>query len=277
MRIGLRSILLQLLIALTAMSSYPQVSNDVYLRTFLLKTPVGTGTTFTIDVEGRQYLVTAKHMVAGLGDHHLISVFRDKAWKPLDVAIFRCNDPIDIAVLIPNEILSHTDTLPLSPGTKIYFGQELFFVGFPFGWSMEFPALSPDPIAIVKRGVFSATIEQGGVKVMLIDGYNNFGFSGGPVVYHLLGEAGYDLSVTAVISGFQPELRPVVKEVPLKPGERVAGMEAWRLTKDKNGRPIKLVDTGNYVPVNTGFLTAFDIAYALESIHEHPLGPKIAP
>ncbi len=57
----------------------------------------------------------------------------------------------------------------------------------------------------------------------------------------------------------------------------MAGIESWRLTKDESGNPVKLVDTGDLVPVNTGFLSAFDIEYAIDLIHEHPVGPKIAP
>jgi len=42
-----------------------QVTSNVLLRTLLIAIPgtkwVPTGTAFTIDVDGRQYLVTAKH------------------------------------------------------------------------------------------------------------------------------------------------------------------------------------------------------------------------
>lgn len=275
---GIRPILLQVLFILISISSYSQVSSDIYQRTFLLKTTVGTGTTFAVDIDNRQYLVTARHMVAGLGDHHEVSLLLEKRWKSFDVKILRCQDPIDIAVLVPNQVLTHAPALPLalSPG-KLYFGQELFFVGFPFGWSMQFSTLSPNPIAIVKRGILSANIEQDGARLMLIDGYNNFGFSGGPIVYHEVGKSGYDLSVTGVVSGFQPELRPVVKKVRLRPGESVVGIESWRLITDEGGNPVKLVDTGNSVPVNTGFLSAFGIEYAIDLIHEHPIGLKIDP
>ena len=237
MRKRIRLSFLLLLVTVASVSSYSQVSGNVYDRTVLLKTIVGTGTAFAIDIDNRQYLVTARHMVTGLGDHHQVSVLRENQWKSLEVTIFRCKDPIDIAVLVPNQLLTHADALPVSYPSKLYFGQELFFVGFPFGWSMQFPNLFSGPVAIVKRGVFSATIKQDGAKLMLIDGYNNFGFSGGPIVYHELGKPGYDLSVTAVVSGFQPELRPVVKKIPLRPSDSVDGIESWRLIKDESGTP----------------------------------------
>lgn len=202
LREDLRTSLLLLLITLASLSSYSQVSGNVYDRTFLLKTTVGTGTAFAIDIDNRQYLVTAQHMVSGLGDHHQVSVFREQQWKSLEVTIFRCKAPIDIAVLVPTQLLTRADVLAVSSPSKVYFGQELYFVGFPFGWSMQIPNLFHGPVALVKRGILSAVIEQDGAKLMLIDGYNNFGFSGGPILYNELGKPGYDLSVTAVVSGF---------------------------------------------------------------------------
>jgi hypothetical protein len=142
LRKRIRLSFLLLLVTVASVSSYSQVSGNVYDRTVLLKTTVGTGTAFAIDIDNRQYLVTARHMVTGLGDHHQVSVLRENQWKSLEVTIFRCKDPIDIAVLVPNQLLTHADALPVSYPSKLYFGQELFFVGFPFGWSMQFPESS---------------------------------------------------------------------------------------------------------------------------------------
>jgi hypothetical protein len=92
LRESIRLTLLQVLFILTSIGSYSQVSSDVYQRTFILRTTVGTGTAFAIDIDNRQYLVTARRMVAGLGDHNQVSVFREKQWKSLEVRIFRCKD-----------------------------------------------------------------------------------------------------------------------------------------------------------------------------------------
>ena len=44
------------------------VTGNVLANTLLIRTPQGQGTGFTIDVDGRQYLITAKHMVDGMGE-----------------------------------------------------------------------------------------------------------------------------------------------------------------------------------------------------------------
>jgi len=54
------------------------------------------------------------------------------AWKPLNVKIFRCEDPIDIAVLIPPHQLTVNFDLPFDKGSFFY-GQDAYFLGFPYG------------------------------------------------------------------------------------------------------------------------------------------------
>src|ERR1700684_834402 len=48
-----------------------------------------TATGFTIGVDGREYLITAKHVVAGLGDQATIEVNQNDHWADLPVKIFR--------------------------------------------------------------------------------------------------------------------------------------------------------------------------------------------
>src|ERR1700722_10289408 len=48
--------------------SFPQsatVTNNVLFRTFLVKTDKGFGTIFSIDVDDREYWITAKHVLTG--------------------------------------------------------------------------------------------------------------------------------------------------------------------------------------------------------------------
>jgi hypothetical protein len=80
-----------------------QVTANVFERVLNVRVNAGTdhegtATAFTIDVDGREYLITAKNVVQGLRDCDKIDVFMNDPWAPLDVKIFRCADPIDIAV-----------------------------------------------------------------------------------------------------------------------------------------------------------------------------------
>lgn len=87
-----------------------------------------TGTSFTVDVDGRQYLITAKHIVATLKDEDTVRIRRGDEWIPIKVKVFRCDDPIDIAVLVASTQL--TVDFPLEPTmASIRFGQDHVFRG----------------------------------------------------------------------------------------------------------------------------------------------------
>lgn len=83
-----------------------QVPRNVLERVLNVRVNAGTpkaatATALTVDVEGREYVITAKHVVAGLAEDSTIDVFIRNNCKTLHVKIFRCADPIDIAVSIP--------------------------------------------------------------------------------------------------------------------------------------------------------------------------------
>lgn len=65
-----------------------QVVSNVLLRVLLIQTQSGQGSGFTLDVDGRQYLITAKHVVDSIKDKGTISIRENKGMVPLDVTIF---------------------------------------------------------------------------------------------------------------------------------------------------------------------------------------------
>ena len=72
--------------------------------------------------------------------------------------IFKCDDPVDIAVLVPREQLTVSD--PMEPAKdRPMFGQDVYFVGFPFGLSMGFsvtPVGMTSPFGYVRKALISA-------------------------------------------------------------------------------------------------------------------------
>src|SRR5262245_45502547 len=83
-------------------SSSRPVTSNVLLRVLKIGAENDTATAFTIDVDKRQYIVTAKHAVKQLSDNASIKIYNSNKWEDIDVKIFRCDDPIDIAILVPN-------------------------------------------------------------------------------------------------------------------------------------------------------------------------------
>lgn len=113
-----------------------QVTSNVLFRTRLIVAGNSSGTAFTLDVDGRQYLVTAKHVVTGLKPEDFIHIYKEDRLVPMSVKVFRCADPIDIAILIPPAQESVDYPLPTPDKDSHFFmGQDAYIVGYPYGLS----------------------------------------------------------------------------------------------------------------------------------------------
>lgn len=258
--------------------STAQVTSNVYTRVLKIQVGKVTGSAFTLDVDGRQYLITAKHMVDDLKKEDSIDIYKGDQWLPLGVKVLKCADPIDIAILVPSEVL--TPSLPLdtiSNSHQFLMGQEAYFAGFPFGLHMSGNNLNGDyPLAMVKKDNFSATFTEDGANIIALDGFNNHGFSGGPVVFRDISKQNSPLYVVGVISGFRPELSAVMKPEKIEPGDDMSKVERWRIVKLKDGQNAVLRDTDQIVGLNTGIIISYSIQHAIDFIRTNPIGPKIS-
>lgn len=256
-----------------------QITSNVFRRVLLIETaPNSFGTSFTIDVDGRQYLITAKHVVAKVPDDGAIRIYRDDKWVSTHVKILRAQDPIDIAVLIPPEQI--TVSFPLEPTLDgMRYGQDVFFAGFPYGENLFSSARMGDlyPIPFVKKGIISAEGNEKGARVLYVDGHNNQGFSGGPIVFRDLGQQRFVYKVAGVISGFRPDFGDVfvpekIARKDIKPEDHSRG----RIIETKDGDIYRLRETGNLVQTNSGIVIGYSIVHALELIKKNPAGPKVS-
>lgn len=136
-------------------------------------------------------------------------------------------------------IFTITETLPTHPlpssDDGITYGQDLYFLGFPYGMSSDIGELNGNfPLPFVRKGILSILHFNQPGRPFIIDGHNNPGFSGGPVVF----KRGNDFQVAGVIHGYNPEYR----------------MENGQLTPIEN--------------TNSGMVIAYSISNALDLIRE---------
>ena len=61
--------------------------NYVIQRTLKIRRGESQGTAFTIDRAGRQYLVTARHVVDGIVSGESIDLWHEGQWKPLGINV----------------------------------------------------------------------------------------------------------------------------------------------------------------------------------------------
>jgi len=266
--------LAMLTVCMSAQEGRAQITSNVFRRVLMVQAGNVSGTSFTIDVDGRQYLITAKHLVAGLKADDTIRIRRGDNWDAIKVKVLRCDDPIDIAVLVAAKQL--TVTFPLEPTMgEIRYGQDMYFAGFPYGLFTSGVNINDlYPIAFVKKGIMSASANEKGAITIYLDGHNNPGFSGGPIVYRDLGQNGFVYKLAAVVSGFRFEVSPVLQLEAINSDQLKPEDIAEARITEKNGRLFRLNDTDRVVKLNTGIVVGHSISHAVELIRKNPIGPK---
>lgn len=104
------------------------ITTNVYFRVFHLKAGGKSGTCFSLDVNGKQYIVCAKHQVEYWDFSNCMEIFHEELWKEVKFDLVgHCEDPIDISVLAP-------------------------FLGFPYGLSGEMGKINRGfPLPLIKK------------------------------------------------------------------------------------------------------------------------------
>lgn len=224
------------------------VPSNILQRTHRILFGNATGTAFTIDIDSRQYLITAKHVVKGINQTDIIFIQHENQWKesPCQVVGFGESN-FDVAVLsLPTQI---SPNHPLSFSNADFFlGQDIYFLGYPYGLYGEIePNLNSNfPLPLVKKGIISSFIfgKNSRLDNLLLDGHNNPGFSGGPVFYTVVGKQGV-FGIAGIISSYQYEWYPVFQ----------------------NGKETDLV-----YQYNTGIIHSVGIQVAIDLIKANPVG-----
>jgi hypothetical protein len=332
-----------LTIAFLVLSSYAicpaqstVVNRAALMQTRLVETTKGIGTAFAIEVDNREYWITAKHIFTGIEDGppgvfpsktvqaNLLDPYGGdtagpgKKWKTVTFTTIDPGKDIDILVLAPEhpllgsfppgslkagtEELNSSNRTPLLP-----IGGDCEFLGYPYGggWNEKSPGwalnngIKPSPQyggkikATMKNGTLTATLENGtqvpltpvngwlwlpfakrctlsgsmvqnDITIFVLDGINNLGLSGGPV---LTGD-GASQEVFAVVSGFHAEPLEVLPAPehgqayvsPIPPPPELPGQKS-----ELGKREI--------VESNSGLILAYDIAPAVKAIRANPIGP----
>ena len=208
------------------------IVSECYERTVRLDVPGDFGSGFTISRNRSQWLITADHLTHEVDESDiLVSYHGDR----VDVGLTRVPNlypTVDVATYrLDRSITPELDLNPTSDG--VVFSQDVYFLGYPHGLGLQMDGVVRLPF--VKKAIVSASDStSSGQERWYLDGINNPGFSGGPVVFCRNGTTHWQ--VMTIVSGYLSE---------------------------KN----KVVDGGSgAVLANTGIIVANDIRYAVESI-----------
>jgi hypothetical protein len=194
------------------------VQSEVLCRVLHLKFDNKTGTTFSLEKDSIQYLVTAKHIFEDLlyPSKATIELLLDDGYIKKEVSIFYHDiKGVDIAVMRidPFEFVT---PLYNNPNTteNIGFGQDTYFLGFPYDYNVnltKFPNKKA-PVPFIKKACLSNMMELAdGSKWLLLDGINNEGFSGGPVCFKPSGAK--SMSICGVVCHYIRTMNQVKQNV----------------------------------------------------------------
>jgi S1-C subfamily serine protease len=177
-------------------------------RVLEIETDIGSGTAFTIDVDGQPYLVTARHLLPPDSQHPHVRLKKLNASWSLDFDLLPLRVAADVAVAQLEEPLLREDLALPASFSGLAYSQQLYFLGFPFGLGTQMAFGDPESrVAFVKAGILSASAQVAGVDQIYVDGHNNPGFSGGPVVGFAPGAT--QEQVCGVVSGYRYDPEPV--------------------------------------------------------------------
>jgi hypothetical protein len=217
------------------------ITSNVIHRVFRLRYGEDEGTGFVVTVDAREYLITAKHVVEDIFAADCVAVFANGAWRELRVALVgHAPAGVDVSVLAADTRLAPPN-LPLQATSDgLTYGQDVYFLGFPYGFCGRY-IFGPDgyPLPFVKKG----TVSLFDFPAFYLDGHNNPGFSGGPVVFAETTDG--RSKVAGVISGYKAVSESVYE------GERKTGLS---------------------YSYNTGIVTAYKIESAVALISANTIG-----
>ena len=211
-----------------------------------------SGSAFTFETDdSRQYLATARHVVQDIAAGANVELMIDNAWQawPLTGAWHSPDPTVDVSVLSFEQPILPAFSAELTTD-GLTWGQEVYFLGYPFGISGGAIMHDGRPLPFIKHGIMSGS-EGIPLSILYVDGSNNPGFSGGPLVFR----HGSAFRVAGVISGWKSSLAKV--EV--------------RDLLDSTFRESETLR----IAVDTGIVTAYSIHHALDGARQLGTGALV--
>ncbi len=222
------------------------ITMNVISRTVYIEYNGSSGTSFVFDYNNKQYFLTAKHVISNLKDNDTVSIFYNDKWNKYKVKLVGHSKSSDISVFSVPEYFDKSDNI-IASSNEIIYSQEIYFLGFPYGLTHTIRNVnSKFPVPFVKKGILSNFIIEKDFKVLFLDGINNIGFSGGPIVYQ--DKQTNKLILCGLISGYRSEIINI---------------------KQNNQ------DVNYQYSVNSGIIFGYGIEEAIKLIQSNPVGTEL--
>jgi hypothetical protein len=247
-------------------------------RVLMVESGAVSGTIFSFDMDNREYWLTAKHILTGATKPPygsvteksatlsiLNPVVQERLWIPVIFSVLDILTGIDIVVLAASKplmaragsVTPRGAVTPIPDSTILFLGSDCEFLGYPAvvngAWQATLPGGIPHWMPFTKHCTISALTTEG-THLIFLDGINNEGFSGGPVIWN----TGDKQEIICVISGYYEDRADVVVLVQAQGSSDITPTPTVPKTVAK---------------VNSGLFIATSIQLALDAIRRNPIGP----
>lgn len=165
-----------------------QVTTDFLNNTFFITNNSNGGTAFSLNYRGNTYLISARHIFPSIKSGSIVNagITVGNINKVYNYNIYFDDDStVDVAVLVPINVIIPKSEIELDTISSVI-SQQLYFLGFPysqystFGIKHDFKKYLPIPF--VKGAILSGINATPKGVILYLDGHNNPGFSGGPLI-----------------------------------------------------------------------------------------------
>lgn len=180
----------------------------------------GTGSAFLIEVDGIEYICTARHTFNKFTSGE-IDVRHDQNWIREPVAVVgigKGDDDVIVFRWVRQYRKVNNGDLPIQTSNEgMTFAQEAFVLGYPFQWENSVPKeLSGGwPFPIAKRTIIAGWPAHDLSSDILLDCQVNPGFSGGPVVLNITGTQRW--AIVGIIKAYHHKPMPDSQDLVVTP------------------------------------------------------------
>jgi hypothetical protein len=180
------------------LNGLPRITDFEMNTTLRLRYAHGPGTCILWADDEGAYFATAAHLLRGVAVGDKVELAVKGGWETFAVTgVAFAEGNTDVAVFCIERFgSSHPRDMP--NGGSLALGQTVYFLGYPLGLDGEYPNKNPFPSPLVKTATFAGVLTISGANVMVYDGWNNAGFSGGPI-YAMYGES---MRLVGIVSGY---------------------------------------------------------------------------
>lgn len=168
---------------------------------FRVRTANGAGTAFLHHTSAGCTFLSAAHVLCGTHAGDNVHLQHDEGWVSIRISqIEFATNNYDVCAFSSEEFEISSLLEPYAT-PLVALGDRVLFLGFPHDLVNNYPG-SGFPTALVRSAHFSGVITHQSRDIVILDGFNNPGYSGGPIYST---QPSGQISLFGIVSGYRIE------------------------------------------------------------------------